>query len=378
MFLSKHHYSLELARNGNKVFFLNPPDQKKELSVKELPVNRIVIEPSGLHENLFVVSHRTWFPFNIKFHWRWGFDTLMRTHIRKIEAALPAPLDIIWSFDIGNNFPLNNFNGSALKVYHPVDEPLLQEAIDAGQGAQVIFSVTREIISKYQLYDVPRHFIHHGVADEFVRQFQQVSYSVNSPIQVGYAGNMLRPDIDRSILLRIIRDHPHIMFNFYGSYNFKHSNIGGLADNGTMEFIQTLEESSNVKLHGVLGQQDLAREFARLDAFLICYDIKKDPSRGTNYHKLMEYLATGRVIISNNITTYSDRPDLIMMTTERDNNDSLPALFKSVVESIEKYNRLELQEIRKKFAASNTYSRQLSRIEGLLEPLLIQCRNNHM
>lgn len=365
MYLSKHHYSIELARRGNKVFFLNPPDQNKEL-----PGNKVIIKPSGVHENLFVISHRSWFPFRLKFHWRWGFDKLMRTHIAKIKAALPVSPDIVWSFDIGNILPLKNFPDSSFKVFHPVDEPLLQEAIDAAEGAQVIFSVTREIISKYHIYDVPRHFVHHGVAGEFVRKFEQGSYSINNPLRVGYAGNMMRQDIDRSILLRILRENPDIVFNFFGSYKLKDGNLGGGADESTIGFMQALEQLPNVKLHGVLDQEKLAKEFATLDAFLICYDIKKDPSRGTNYHKLMEYFATGRVVISNNITTYNDRPDLIMMTIERDNNESLPALFKSVVANIEKHNRLELQEIRKKFAASNTYCRQMDRIEGLLEPVM--------
>ena len=84
----------------------------------------------------------------------------------------------------------------------------------------------------------------------------------------------------------------------------------------------------------------------------------------------MEYLATGRVIISNNITTYNDRPDLIVMTKDRNNNDSLHALFKSVIGNIEKYNSPISQDTRKKFASSNTYTRQLNRISGMLEPYL--------
>jgi hypothetical protein len=68
-----------------------------------------------------------------------------------------------------------------------------------------------------------------------------------------------------------------------------------------------------------------------MDAFLICYDIEKDQSGGTNYHKIMEYMCTGKVIIGNNITTYKNKPELVQMVNERDNNRELPALFDHVI-----------------------------------------------
>ena len=52
----------------------------------------------------------------------------------------------------------------------------------------------------------------------------------------------------------------------------------------------------------------------------------------------MEYLSTGKVIVSNNITTYNKYPDLVRMVRERDNNTSLPALFKETVSQLDKYN----------------------------------------
>ena len=39
-------------------------------------------------------------------------------------------------------------------------------------------------------------------------------------------------------------------------------------------------------------------------SFLICYDVKKDQSKGTNYHKVSEYLVYGRPIVSNYVSAY--------------------------------------------------------------------------
>jgi len=101
-------------------------------------------------------------------------------------------------------------------------------------------------------------------------------------------------------------------------------------------------------------------------AFLICHDINKDQSRGTNYHKLLEYLAVGKVIISNNVTTYKDHPDLVVMNDSRENNSSLPGLFQKVINNLEQYNSIELQQKRIRFAEKFIYSSQLSKIEKFL------------
>jgi hypothetical protein len=122
-----------------------------------------------------------------------------------------------------------------------------------------------------------------------------------------------------------------------------------------------------VILHGTVHPNELALEYQRMNGFLICYDILKDQSKGINYHKVMEYLSTGKVVISSNITTYENHPNLVVMNAERDNNDNLPILFKKVIENLEKYNSEELQEIRKNFAQDNSYSKNIKIIEQILE-----------
>ena len=123
----------------------------------------------------------------------------------------------------------------------------------------------------------------------------------------------------------------------------------------------------NVKLHGPVNANVLAGEFLRMDAFLICYDVERDQSKGTNYHKIMEFLSTGKIIISNNITTYSGRPDLVQMVPERSSNKGLPALFRQVMKNIDEYNSLEKSKRRKEFALENVYSKQIKRIQDYLE-----------
>ena len=112
MLLSKHHYSIELASRGNVVYFLNPPDP----DIKE----RIEINPIAEVENLFIIKHRLNFTYHLKFRCIKIFHFFMRRHVKKIISHIGYQFDIVWSFDLGNLYPLNFFSNSyffLLKVY---------------------------------------------------------------------------------------------------------------------------------------------------------------------------------------------------------------------------------------------------------------------
>jgi len=359
MFISKHHYALELAKKGNTVFFLNPPNQGKGKK------SFIRVETSGVDKNLFLVYHQLWFPFSLKFHALPLFHRLMKFHIKSLLKKIGKPIDIVWSFDIGNLCPLNYFGKSTLKIFHPVDEPLTLPAIDAAIGSDIIFSVTNEILQKYHAFKIPKYFINHGVSEKFL-SLPNSDYTPSSPLRIGISGNFLRGDIDRNTLISIIGENPEVRFDCWGSYLPGQTNIGGNEDTGTLEFCGQLQQFPNVKLYGAVTSDKLADELKNEDGFLICYDINKDQSKGTNYHKIMEYLATGKVIISNNVTTYKDKEDLLEMTTDRSNNEELPGLFTKVVKQIQEYNKYELRKKRFDFAVSNTYEKQILVIENLL------------
>jgi hypothetical protein len=363
MFISKHHYAVELAKRGNKVFFLNPPDQ-----VVTTRKESIVINASGVHENLFLINHRLFFPYTLKYHAVSVFHWLMQFHIKKVIKTIKQPIDIIWSFDIGNLYPFRFFDRRAYRIFHPVDEPLNPAAVEAAKGADIIFSVTQEILEKYASLGIPKHFINHGVSEDFLLPVPvNGTHTCQGPLQIGFSGNLLRPDIDKDILLQLVRDNGDHMFNFWGSYTLESTNIGGRMDIATVSFIKALQQQQNVVLHGVVSPHQLAKEIRKMDAFLICYDVQKDQSKGTNYHKLLEYVSTGKVIISNNITTYRDKPFLVQMVPEREHNKSLPALFKKVMREISLFNTPELQQQRAAFAAENAYIKQLDRIEKIID-----------
>jgi hypothetical protein len=363
MMLAKHHYALELAKAGNRVYFLNPPDNTRWTLKKA--AGRIRIKVAAENPALFIIDQELYFPYNLKYHARPLYNFLIRKQIRDILNVIGRPLDILWSFDLGNLFPIKYFPNDVYKIFHPVDEPGDKHAISAATGAGILFSVTHEIIDKYTAQQIPSYFVNHGLADEFVSD-QPPVLRQEKTVHAGMSGNLLRQDLDRKILLQIIQENPAVIFHFYGSYKPDDSNIGAGTDSATRVFIDALARFTHVKLHGVMKTSELARELRAMDILLICYDIEKDQSRGTNYHKVMEYLSTGKVIVSNNITTYNQEPDLIRMTKERSGNHLLPALFKETAENLDLYNTPALIQKRQRFARENTYRNQLDVIDNML------------
>jgi hypothetical protein len=361
MFVSKHHYAIELAKRGNDVYFLNPPDQ--EASERK---SYIEIIESGICENLWLINHKLSFPYNIKFHALPVFHLLMKYHVKKILKCIDKPVDILWSFDLGNIYPLRFFGSTLYKIFHPVDEPMDRIAIDSAKGSDIIFSVTKEILDKYTQFSAPKYFINHGISDDFLLPVD-INKPPGNPVRIGFAGNLLRVDIDRTVTLEIIIQNPNIIFECWGSYASAQSNIGGGGDEGTTQFIAALMAQKNVILHGAVSSNELAKAIHRVDGLLICYDVKKDQSKGTNYHKVMEYISTGKVIVSNNVTTYQGQPDLVRMVVSRENNKELPHLFKDTINRLSEFNAPAMQQKRIEYAAQNTYANQLIRIEKIID-----------
>ena len=237
MLISKHHYALELARRGNHVYFLNPPDND-HWNIKG-PDKRIQIRVSKVNPNLYLVDQVLYFPYLLKYHARGIYNLFIKRQIRNILKKIGKPVDILWSFDLGNLFPIAYFKNDIYKVFQPVDEPGDDQAILAAKGANIIFSVTQEILNKYKSYNVRRCFINHGLANEFTEVIDDIELR-KARIQAGMSGNLLRTDLDRSTLLKIVHENPAVDFHFFGSYKVEESNISGKSDTDTEVFLKKL------------------------------------------------------------------------------------------------------------------------------------------
>jgi hypothetical protein len=360
MRVSKHHYAIELARLGNTVFFLNPPDSSGAPGVR--------VEPEGEQDSLFLVRYRPFFPTVLRFRFRRAYDLLMNWQISRIVHALGARLDVVWCFDPNLYSDLRRF-GSQARLFHVVDQVEYDYQIDVARSADLVAAVAAPILGRFSNLSVPQAFVNHGLGESFLdiaKERSQVSgYSRGAVVRVGYVGNLFSTHLDREVFTRIIESHPSVEFHLWGPIRYGDSNVSGTHSEDTARFLGFLESQPNVRLRGVQPPARYSRELMEMDLFLMCYDVQADPNGGSNSHKLLEYLSTGRVVVSNRVSTYADDPDLIRMVPNS-TNELLPELFASTLASLDECNRPELQAYRARFALSHSYAEQVKKIEDLL------------
>lgn len=357
MHMSKHHYAIELGKSGNKVYFINHPDMRKELKRGEM---KLVSTGS---QNVSVVQHRLFHPYFLKFKFKALYNFLTWFHIWKILKIIGSKPTVVWSFDTGNALPLKYFPDSAIKIYMPVDGPFgsVHERRSA-EESDMIISVTNKILNSYDIFDKPKLQINHGVAEVFLYKNYE---KVKSPkIRIGYSGSLIRNDLDTDSFLKIINGHPDKIFEFWGEYDHRKSNIHLPQDvtKGTIQFLDIMKRLPNVIMHGPVSSEMLACGIRQMDILLICYNIKNDQ----NHHKVLEYLGTGNVIVSNYMSSYNDKPELIEMVNSPENNDELPEIFNKVINNLDKFNSNEMREKRMKYARDFSYSNNIKRIENFI------------
>jgi hypothetical protein len=101
-----------------------------------------------------------------------------------------------------------------------------------------------------------------------------------------------------------------------------------------------------------------------MDAFLFLYSPAKDLNGASNSHKLLEYLSTGKPVISTYVSNYEGTGLLEM--GRREDEPLLNALFDEVTHNLALYNSPERQQQRIQFALDNTYRRQVVRIREFI------------
>lgn len=356
--ISKHHYAIELARRGNTVYYLDPPNAALSSSVQ--------IEPVAEQPGAWVVRYRPWFPFVLRFHVRWLFDRLMRRQIRGIRAAISRPIDAVWSFEFNLFTNLRDF-GAPLVVFHPVDPLSYPYQVDVARSADAVFSVSDEILASFRDIRVPSSFINHGLSESFA-ELARVSLGTASGTdgkrRVGYAGNLIHPAVNTAVLQRMIAENPSVEFHFWGPF----TSVEEPAAPAAIEFVDFLHRSSNVQLHGAVSPRELAGQLQHMDCLVLSYAIGRCAYDRSNSHKILEYLSTGKVVVSSRLSTYVTHSDLLRMPADGD-DDHLPAMLRDTLARLEEFNAVSRQDERRLFALDNTYARQLDRIEAKLSQL---------
>lgn len=346
--ISKHHYAEELARE-NDVVFLEPPGPAGMPQVETRP-----------HPTLARLQIASWSPFApklLRFHAYPVYRGLMASNAAWLSRRLGAP-DVVWCFDF-NVFPDLAAFGATVTIFHPVDPLASPRQIAIAETADILISVSERILANFSaMHERSRALlVNHGLSGPFAELARRPAPAREpGPIRCGCFGNLDRAIVNYDLLAATAQANPDVRFHFWGPYRFDGS------------FASKMLILPNVVAHGALDKSLLAREAAAMDLFILAYADHPTESDRSNAHKLLEYMSTGKAIVSTRMDCYTDHPDLLRMSRQPGDAD-FPALFSDTVTAIEAANAPGLVAKRKDFCRQFTYAANIARIDAVLARL---------
>lgn len=343
IFVSKHHYAVHLAKRGNKVFFLNPPSGTMGVHTSKYP-NISVINYNGFIRGL------RYFPKKIRKMF------VLREYMR-LQTLCNVEFDVVWSFDNSVFYDFDALPAHPLKISHIVDLNQDFQTNTASGTANFCFCTTELIEMRLKKYSQRVFKINHGFCGH-TSESNPVVLPGNQDIKALYAGNLGMPYIDWALLKAIVVEHPYVDFVFVGPDPVL-VQLGANTPAGRKEMVGL----PNVFFTGRVDSGLLQRYYMEADLLLVAYQEKYHREQA-NPHKMMEYLGSGKIVVSTLTREFESHGDIVAMVTR---NDDLPALFKNVSDNLEFYNSPELMSKRIAFANDNSYDKQIDRIEKIID-----------
>lgn len=344
IFVSKHHYAIQLGRMGNRVYFLGPPAQSESLVSTE-------------YENVVGLEYQG-FPKGLRFYPGILQRQVIRKKFHTLERLAQARFDVIWSFDNSVFYDFAALPDDVLKISHIVD---LNQDFQTGRAAATadICFCTTDLIKKRLLQYTKRcHKINHGFNDSSNDRVQ-ISLPGDSPVKVLYAGNLAMPYIDWEILNFVVRDNPNVDFIFVGPN-----------DDESRRAQQEVIRAKNAHMLGRLRPDDLLPYYKAADVLILAYQEKHHDDQA-NPHKMMEYLGSGKMIVATRTAEFRPLSDdgLLLMSNS---NHEFPNRLREALDDLDHWNHETKMKLRMEWAENNTYHRQLMRIEKILSSSIMK------
>jgi hypothetical protein len=364
MKISKHHYAIELAKLDCTVYFIEPPG---------LSNSGVIVEDCTDNPNIKIVRYKPVYRAK-RFLPKFIFHLLLKHQINILLKAINNKPAVVWSFQ-GHLFDDLRWFNAGVNIFFAADsfsEPSLPAEL---YTSDIAFGVSDTIYKRIKESGRPAFQINHGLQEKFVVNTQHLLDSIIQPqskntIIVGYSGNLRMEALDRKMMMRVISNNPEIKFIFWGTYNKHGSNLGVAFNDSEVDlFINFLESSSNVELRGVVNSGQLQKEMEDIDMFWLCWNLNASAFwDGSNSHKLLEYLSTGKPVVSHYVSSYKDSNMLYMLPSK--DNAAYELLFNNIVNKVKEAEDITVIKKRLSFAVNNSYKMQLGFIEDKINSIL--------
>ena len=352
LLISKHHYALELARQNDVWFICSPENELGWGTTKEV----IKEQP-----RLKILRYKLPVTEKIRFHFKGLYRFINKLVVKRLLNSEAESFDICIDFGAYAYYDSQNFVQATTRIFFPVDN--FADIHFSTRGAQHLFTVSSVIQDRIRAQGIQCHFINHGLsqsfaklAEEQLRNFKK--WQPGEKLKLGYSGNLFSTFLNIEVFKKTIAENQSIDFHVYGKLTHDTSN------KTYVDWLKFLDTSPNVQLHGFLKTDELAAEIQKMDALLLCYQADNKNYFGENTHKMLEYLSTGKAIISSHISLYANS-GLVEMT-EAGKDEDFPLLFRRSINNLKNLNSEELSRKRISLALDNTYARQIDRIAAIV------------
>ena len=347
--LSKHHYASKLKDHGAQVFFLGP-DSTKENEIRILSESEaqpvLLFRPPPLRGIRFLPQAvRAW---------------LEARQMRRLASVAGGPFDLLWNFDLYRFRWITDRTYARTRIVHAMD--LRNPAHFPGPARRadlvIVVSATMAKVLVEQQHKVLR--ISHGWLPRERRAVTLPAFKEG--IRVGYLGNLAMPVIDWSGILKIASDHSIVQIHLIGPL---HGTFG--EDTHMDPTVEArLRALPNVHLTGPVPFNEVPKWLEAMDILLIAYDPEHADRNVGHPHKLLEYLASGKVVLSNYLEDQADLEGLVVMAPQ---GRRITPLFDQVLRELEDLNTPGLQAKRKAYAMANSYDRKVAQVAARLSAL---------
>lgn len=344
--LSKHHYAIALALQGHSVWFLLPPWADRALAKQyEHPQVHLIFDHYSIRGARFI-------PAIFR-------KPIYRAIVRRMEHDCGGPFSLVWSFDNSRFFDLDCFT-QAYRIHHMMDFHTDYQIAAASSSAHICLGVTTGIVEKMKPFNRDSFFVQHGYAP--VPPQAASLPAITQRHKALYTGNLLMPYVQWSWLHALVESHPDVHFFFVGSYGRGNLNEHGNAT--SLAHVEKIAQHNHVTLLGESTPGQMQSYLQQADVLFFAYRSNEFPEILANSHKIMAYLASGKPIVCHVIAEYIAQGDLLYMSSTQE--DYLTC-FHNVLAQPELYQSKAASERRIAWANSNTYAKQIRRIEQLIQ-----------
>lgn len=339
--VSKHHYAQIFASKGNTVYFLNPPDEKTTgISCKKVS------------QNLFVLDYKD--PYKgLRFLPRPLRKFFIKNLYHRLEENANASFDVVILFENSRFYDMDFLPDEVLSIYFQVDEDQNFHPGQAAKSAKVVLAINDIIRNLLSQSGKQVHKIAHGFSGHFsefalrVLKGEEQYQKPEGRLKAYYVGNLDHNFSDVDLLGKLVRETADVDFVFVGPYD-----PGG-------KMYNLIKDCHNVTLLGKVPASTIPKLLDSADVLFFVY--REDFLSSS--HKVMEYLASGKAIVTTRVMGYPDDKDLFYCSGSA---DTFVPLFHNVCNHIEEANSPSKMRKRIQFAMDNTYEARVEQIETVI------------